>query len=144
MPAFRESCPRRRDGLRWPLMLLLPWLMAACASDARPTVTTLQIKDIRAGTGTQASPGRLVVVHYTGEFLDGREFDSSRPRGEPFEFRLGSEEVIAGWNEGIKGMRVGGVRELTIPASMAYGARGRGEIPPDTPLFFEVELVDVR
>jgi FKBP-type peptidyl-prolyl cis-trans isomerase FkpA len=125
-------------------VLLLPWLLAACASDAQPTVARLQIKDVREGDGALASPGRLVVVHYTGEFLDGREFDSSRPRGEPFEFRLGSEEVIAGWNEGIKGMRVGGVRELTIPAGMAYGARGRGEIPPDTPLFFEVELIDVR
>lgn len=125
-------------------MLLTPWLLAACASDAQPTVTSLQIKDVRVGDGALASPGRLVVVHYTGEFLDGREFDSSRPRGEPFEFQLGSRDVIAGWNEGIKGMRVGGVRELTIPAGMAYGARGRGEIPPHTPLFFEVELVDVR
>jgi FKBP-type peptidyl-prolyl cis-trans isomerase len=144
MLAFRASSPCVGGGLRWSLMLLMPWLLAACASDAQPTVTTLQIKDVREGDGALASPGRRVVVHYTGEFLDGREFDSSRPRGEPFEFRLGGEGVIAGWNEGIKGMRVGGVRELTIPASMAYGARGRGEIPPNTPLFFEVELVDVR
>ena len=144
MPAFRASYPCCGGGLRWSLMLLMPWLLTACASDVQPTVTSLQIKDVREGDGALASPGRLVVVHYTGEFLDGREFDSSRPRGKPFEFELGSRDVIAGWNEGIKGMRVRGVRELTIPASMAYGARGRGDIPPNTPLFFEVELVDVR
>ena len=117
---------------------------SACAPQAEP-VTTLQIKDVRTGTGAVASPDRIVRVHYTGTLLDGTEFDSSRTGGEPFEFRLGTGAVIPGWDEGIKGMRVGGVRELTIPPSMAYGAEGSGDvIPPDATLWFEVELIGVE
>lgn len=112
-------------------------------SEPQP-VTSLQIKDTKVGTGTEATPGRVVKVHYTGTLLDGKEFDSSRGR-EPFEFRLGAREVIEGWDEGIKGMRVGGVRELTIPASMAYKSEGSGDaIPPNAPLWFEVELLEVK
>ena len=108
------------------------------------SVTGLQIRDIEVGTGAEASPGRTVSVHYTGTLLDGSQFDSSRDRGEPFEFRLGTGEVIPGWDEGIKGMRVGGRRELTIPPDMAYGRRGQGDIPPNAALKFDVELMDVQ
>jgi FKBP-type peptidyl-prolyl cis-trans isomerase len=109
------------------------------------SVTTLQIRDLEVGTGAAASPGRTVSVHYTGTLLDGTEFDSSRPRGQPLEFELGTGAVIPGWDEGIKGMRVGGRRELTIPADMAYARDGRGErIPPHAALKFDVELLDVK
>ena len=125
--------------------------LAACqvtapvASQQGTPVTSLQIKEVRAGSGAEASPGRVVSVHYTGRLLDGTEFDTSRERGEPIEFRLGTGDVIPGWDEGIKGMRVGGIRELTIPSAMAYGAEGRGDvIPPNAPLWFEVELVGVQ
>jgi FKBP-type peptidyl-prolyl cis-trans isomerase FkpA len=108
-------------------------------------VKTLRIVDTRAGTGEEAVPGRRVSVHYTGTLLDGQKFDSSRDRGRPIEFTLGRGEVIPGWDEGLKGMRVGGTRELTIPASMAYGSRGSGDdIPPNAALKFEVELVAVN
>lgn len=84
-------------------------------------------------------------MHYTGTLMDGTKFDSSRDRNEPFEFRLGAREVIPGWDEGVKGMRVGGVRHLTIPASMAYGTRGAPPaIPPNAALKFEIELLDVK
>lgn len=137
---------------RLAILVLASVTLAGCAQTEPVTplpiktpVTTLQIKEVRAGSGTVASPGRTVRVHYTGKLLDGTEFDSSRGRGEPIEFRLGTGDVIPGWDEGIKGMRVGGVRELTIPSSMAYGAEGRGDvIPPDAPLWFEVELVGVQ
>lgn len=140
------------------LMLVLILPVAGCGGDgesaaarreriqalSRP-VTSLQITEVEPGTGAQASPGRRVSVHYTGTLLDGTEFDSSRTRGEPFEFELGAGEVIPGWDEGIKGMRVGGKRQLTIPADMAYGARGQGDaIPPHAALKFEVELMDVK
>ena len=96
--------------------------------------------------------GRRVVVHYTGWLYDesaadkkGRKFDSSKDRNEPFEFSLGAGEVIRGWDEGVKGMKVGGTRVLTIPPDMGYGARGAGGvIPPNATLLFEVELLDVR
>lgn len=108
-------------------------------------ITALQIVDVKPGDGATASPGRRVSVHYTGTLLEGTKFDSSRDRGQPFEFQLGAGEVIAGWDEGIKGMKVGGVRQLTIPAAMAYGSRGAGgDIPPNAALKFEVELVAVK
>ena len=108
-------------------------------------VTSLQIEDSKVGAGAQAVPGRRVRVHYTGTLLDGTKFDSSRDRGEPIEFQLGAGEVIPGWDKGIAGMKVGGQRQLTIPASMAYGARGAGDdIPPHAALKFDVELVGVE
>jgi FKBP-type peptidyl-prolyl cis-trans isomerase FkpA len=125
------------------IFVSIVWLAAVGCSEPQP-VTSLQIKDTRVGTGTEATPGRVVKVHYTGTLLDGKEFDSSRGR-EPFEFRLGAGEVIAGWDEGIKGMKAGGVRELTIPPDMAYGSKGAGDaIPANAPLWFEVELLAVK
>ena len=113
--------------------------------EASAAITTLQVTDTKVGTGAEAVPGRTVKVHYTGTLLDGLKFDSSRDHGEPFEFTLGQHEVIDGWDEGIKGMRAGGIRQLVIPASMGYGANGSGEnIPPNAALKFEVELLEVH
>lgn len=109
------------------------------------SVTSLQIVDGTVGTGTEATPGRRVKVHYTGTLMDGTKFDSSRDRNEPFEFRLGAREVIPGWDEGVKGMKVGGTRQLTIPSAMAYGTRGAPPvIPPNAALKFDIELLDVK
>jgi FKBP-type peptidyl-prolyl cis-trans isomerase FkpA len=113
---------------------------------------SFQTTDTTAGTGAEATSGRRVVVHYTGWLYDasaadkkGTKFDSSKDRNEPFEFSLGAGEVIRGWDEGVKGMKVGGTRVLTIPPDMGYGARGAGGvIPPNATLLFEVELLDVR
>ncbi len=115
-------------------------------------ISTLQKQDTTPGTGTEATAGKMVRVHYTGWLYDGsapdkrgRKFDSSKDRNEPFEFRLGGGEVIQGWDEGVAGMKVGGTRILTIPPSMGYGARGASNvIPPNATLVFEVELLDVR
>src|SRR5215831_15717907 len=142
---------------RWLLGLLI--VTAACGGasegdkaerlrknvEASTKITTLQITDTKVGTGAEAVPGRKVKVHYTGTLLDGLKFDSSRDHGEPFEFTLGEHEVIDGWDEGVKGMRVGGIRQLIIPASMGYGAHGSGEnIPPNAALKFEIELLEVN
>jgi len=111
---------------------------------ATTTATGLVIEDLGVGAGDAAAAGRSVTVHYTGWLADGTKFDSSRDRGEPFVFPLGARHVIAGWDEGVQGMRVGGVRRLTIPPALGYGARGAGGvIPPHATLVFEVELLGV-
>ena len=105
----------------------------------------LEIQEIRPGEGAEARPGSIVEVHYTGWLPDGTQFDSSRDRGKPYAFRLGLGAVIQGWDEGIAGMRPGGIRKLRIPPELAYGARGASDaIPPDSTLLFEVELVALR
>jgi FKBP-type peptidyl-prolyl cis-trans isomerase FkpA len=108
-------------------------------------VTDLQIEEITLGAGATATAGQQVSVHYTGCLTDETKFDSSKDRQEPFSFALGMGQVIAGWDEGVQGMRVGGVRKLTIPPALAYGARGAGGvIPPNATLVFEIELLAVR
>lgn len=108
-----------------------------------PFMAELKIEDVVVGDGAEASAGQNVTVHYTGTFSDGRQFDSSKGRG-PFSFRLGVGQVIKGWDQGVAGMKVGGVRKLEIPSDLGYGSRGAGgAIPPDTDLFFEVELLGV-
>lgn len=104
----------------------------------------LHYEDVREGTGTVAQQGRTVVVHYTGWLPDGTQFDSSHDRGEPLDVVLGQGRVIRGWDEGIVGMREGGLRRLVIPHGMAYGAGGMGPIPPRATLVFDVELLEVR
>ncbi|MBV8080113.1 MAG: FKBP-type peptidyl-prolyl cis-trans isomerase [Actinobacteria bacterium] len=106
----------------------------------------LLVDDIVVGDGDEAVPGTKVSVHYVGvAFSTGEEFDASWSRGEPFSFRLGTGQVIPGWDRGVEGMRVGGRRKLTIPSAMAYGARGAGGvIKPHEPLVFVVDLLDVE
>jgi len=97
------------------------------------------------GNGNSAAAGQRVSVHYTGWLTDGKKFDSSKDRGQPFMFALGRGEVIRGWDEGVSGMKVGGKRKLTIPPELGYGTRGAGKIiPPNSTLLFEVELLAVR
>ena len=111
----------------------------------------IQMTDTTEGTGAMALAGKTVSVHYTGWLFDasapenkGRKFDSSRDRGDAFEFELGAGRVIAGWDRGVAGMRVGGHRRLTIPPEFGYGARGAsGVIPPGATLVFDVELLGV-
>ena len=110
------------------------------------TPSGLQYDDTVAGTGATASAGQRVKVHYTGwlwqDGQQGRKFDSSKDRGEPFEFALGAGQVIRGWDEGVQGMSVGGTRRLIIPAELGYGARGAGGvIPPNATLLFEVDFL---
>ena len=108
------------------------------------TESGLQIDEITVGNGESAVAGQFVSVHYTGWLTNGSKFDSSKDRNEPFEFPLGQRNVIAGWDEGVQGMRVGGVRKLTIPPHLGYGARGAGGvIPPNATLVFEVELLEI-
>jgi FKBP-type peptidyl-prolyl cis-trans isomerase len=105
----------------------------------------LIIEDLTVGTGATATAGQTVSVHYTGWLTDGKKFDSSVDRNDPFEFRLGAGQVIAGWDQGVAGMQIGGKRKLTIPPELGYGSRGAGGvIPPNATLVFEVELLGLR
>ncbi len=109
------------------------------------TASGLQIEEIKIGDGDTATTGQFVSVHYTGWLTDGSKFDSSKDRNEPFEFPLGRRNVIAGWDEGVQGMRIGGVRKLIIPPQLGYGSRGAGGvIPPNATLVFEVELLGLN
>lgn len=105
----------------------------------------LEFEDLTVGDGTEAVRGDMVAVHYTGWLIDGTKFDSSKDRDRPFTFQLGVGQVIKGWDQGVRGMRVGGVRKLTIPPELAYGPRGAGGgvIPPNSTLIFEIELLGV-
>src|SRR5262245_55969223 len=104
----------------------------------------LKIEELKVGTGAEAKAGQHVTVHYVGTLTNGSKFDSSRDRNEGFGFKLGAGHVIKGWDQGVSGMKVGGMRKLTIPPELAYGARGFPPvIPPNSTLVFEVELLDV-
>ncbi|WP_437820625.1 FKBP-type peptidyl-prolyl cis-trans isomerase [Sorangium sp. So ce1078] len=105
----------------------------------------LGIEDLKEGTGAEAKHGQLVTVHYVGTLTDGSKFDSSRDRGQGFSFKLGAGQVIKGWDQGVAGMKIGGLRKLTIPPELGYGARGFPPvIPPNSTLIFEVELLSLK
>jgi FKBP-type peptidyl-prolyl cis-trans isomerase FkpA len=138
------------------LAVICAALLNACGSRELPPATVgveqLQVADLVAGGGSEAVAGRRVTVHYSGWLYDparpdakGAPFDSSREGGRPFTFQLGAGQVIAGWDQGVQGMKVGGQRRLVIPHDLAYGERGAGGvIPPRATLVFDVELLDVR
>jgi FKBP-type peptidyl-prolyl cis-trans isomerase len=140
-----------------PLFILFALVAAASAlaqtDTSSPTKVTgkpkttssgLQYWDIVVGTGATAVAGKPVKVHYTGWLTNGKKFDSSVDRGQPFVFPLGGGQVIKGWDEGVAGMKVGGKRQLRIPPELGYGARGAGgAIPPNATLIFDVELLEV-
>ena len=114
-------------------------------SEQEGGVSELNIEDIVVGSGEEAKDGNRVGVHYVGTLTDGTKFDSSRDRGDPFTFILGAGEVIKGWDQGVLGMKVGGTRKLTIPPELGYGEAGAGsDIPPNSTLIFEVELLSVE
>lgn len=133
-------------------------ICCACAAENPPAQASappgdqLVITELKAGAGEAIQPGSKAVVHYTGWLYEaaaperkGRKFDSSLDRNEPFSFRLGAGEVIAGWDQGVQGMQVGGKRRLIIPAALAYGERGAGGvIPPGATLVFDVELLGIE
>jgi peptidylprolyl isomerase len=113
--------------------------------ETKVTASGLQYTDVKEGTGAQPSKGKRVTVHYTGTFPDGKKFDSSRDRGQPFVFAIGMGQVIKGWDEGVMSMKVGGRRTLIVPPDLGYGARGfPGAIPPMATLHFDVELLGVE
>lgn len=136
------------------------WLAASAMAETPPPATApaapeavLLVTDLVTGIGDEALPGMIVIVHYTGWLHDpnaadlrGKEFDSSRKRGQPLSFPLGSGRVIRGWEQGVPGMKVGGLRRLVIPPELAYGSRdiGNGMIPPGSTLTFEIELLAVE
>jgi peptidylprolyl isomerase len=133
-------------------ILLFAASSGASAQTAGKTMTTpsgLQIIDSTVGSGATPKPGQICVMHYTGWLYEdgkkGKKFDSSVDRNEPFEFPIGQRRVIAGWDEGVATMQVGGKRTLIIPPALGYGARGAGgAIPPNATLMFEVELLAVK
>jgi FKBP-type peptidyl-prolyl cis-trans isomerase len=155
MTLFQERTIMTRKLVSLFITLTLLGVAAAVAqtNTSAPTEVTgkgtttksgLQYWDIKVGNGDTAVSGKRVRVHYTGWLTNGKKFDSSVDRGQPFTFTLGAGQVIEGWDEGVKGMKVGGKRQLKIPASLGYGSGGAGGvIPPNATLIFDVELLGV-
>jgi peptidylprolyl isomerase len=128
-------------------LVLVPVAVGA-ATKAPHTVALpdgLKYVDLKIGKGPRPTVGQTVRVHYVGTLMDGTKFDSSRDRGQPFEFPLGEGRVIPGWDEGVKTMRVGGRRKLIVPPALAYGEQGAGDkIPPNATLIFDIELLGLE
>jgi FKBP-type peptidyl-prolyl cis-trans isomerase len=131
---------------RWAPAPILLALAGCGGGDSSTTPTsggTLAIEDLVVGTGATAAAGDLVTVNDVGTLTDGTKFDSSYDKGQPYTFRLGAGQVIAGWDQGVPGMKVGGKRRLTIPPSLGYGSQPYGPIPANSTLIFEIELVSI-
>jgi FKBP-type peptidyl-prolyl cis-trans isomerase FkpA len=140
--AFLFSCSREQSSTSG---------AANVGAPTAPPVTELVKVDEAVGTGTPITPGQTAIVHYTGWLYSpdapekkGKQFDSSRDRGQPFDFVVGGGMVIKGWDEGVVGMQVGGRRRLIIPPDLAYGPEGRSIIPPNATLLFDVELLGIE
>lgn len=146
-----------QSGFRLPVFIIGSWIillivfvfnpLSGKAAEKSMVTTTsgLQYVDLALGTGREAHAGETAIVHYTGTLTDGTKFDSSKDRNSPFSFRLGAGSVIKGWDEGVEGMNIGGIRKLVIPPQLGYGSRGAGSaVPPNATLIFEVELLDLR
>jgi FKBP-type peptidyl-prolyl cis-trans isomerase len=125
-------------------LIMSPQGGGGLGGDAVTTKSGLQYLDLKVGKGREAERGDTVDVHYTGTLLNGKVFDSSLDSGKPFTFELGAGQVIKGWDEGVAGMKEGGVRKLYIPSKLAYGPRAQGDIPANSDLIFEVELLKVK
>jgi peptidylprolyl isomerase len=139
-PATHHTVPRRTTPMQPALPKGIPPVHAPMKVQY-----VMRYQDITIGTGALAEPGQIYTVHYTGWLAtDGTKFDSSVDRGQPIEFLQGARRVIAGWDQGFEGMHIGGKRRLFIPWQLAYGAAGRGPIPPKTDLIFDIELLDAR
>jgi peptidylprolyl isomerase len=151
---FRHATIRTLAAIAMMASLAIPTitpttLAAQTAGKPMTTASGLQIIDSKVGAGATPKPGQTCVMHYTGWLYEdgkkGKKFDSSVDRNEPFEFPIGQRKVIAGWDEGVASMKVGGKRTLIIPPALGYGARGAGGvIPPNATLIFDVELLDVK
>ena len=131
---------------RWLSALILLTLAACGGGDSGTTPTgggTLVVEDLVVGTGATAVIGDTVTVHYVGTLTNGTKFDSSYDNGQPFPFRIGAGQVIAGWEQGVPGMKVGGKRRLTIPPSLGYGNQAIGRIPANSTLLFDVDLLSI-
>lgn len=131
------------------IVIMLGFANTGCGNDDETSAATgtggsLQIEDVVVGTGAVAAAGQTITVHYVGTLTDGTKFDSSRDRGTPFSFNLGTGQVIRGWDQGLPGMKVGGTRKLTIPATLGYGAAGAPpSIPGNATLIFNIELLSI-
>lgn len=122
-----------------------PTVTPRTPADTITPMDKLEITDVRTGTGSAVKSGDTIVVHYTGTLADGKKFDSSLDRGQPFTTQIGVGRVIPGWDQGLIGMKVGGLRRLQIPSVLGYGSRGAGSsIPPDSDLIFEIQLLEIR
>ena len=135
------------------IVMLIFMMISGCSEGEKELTNSpmLKLEDTHIGKGSEARDGQLVTVHYTGWLYDenrpdnkGPKFDSSLDRNESFKFQVGAGQVIAGWDQGVPGMKVGGTRKLTIPPDLGYGSREMGLIPPNSTLIFEVQLLDVQ
>lgn len=141
--ALGESAPgRSKDAAATTTSGIAPALPTA-KGETKTTESGVVYETIREGTGAVAKSGQTVSVHYTGTFDDGRVFDTSKGK-DPFRARIGAGQVIKGWEEAIPGMKIGEVRKLTVPPSAGYGALGKGPVPPNATLHFEVELINTQ
>ena len=132
--------------IKWQIPVMIAMvLIAGCSKDKEVMEGELIIEDLKVGEGNAVAQYNIVTVNYTGWLTDGTKFDSSlNPGRTPFRFTVGGGQVIKGWDEGLIGMKVGGKRKLTIPPSMGYGSQDMGDIPPNSTLVFEIDLLIIE